>query len=486
VALVERFARPRIMLIGDVMVDEYIYGNAERLSPEAPVPVVIEKYRERGAGGAGNVAADLAVLGAEVLCVAIRGADFSGELLVSLLQKSGANTDGVLAFADRPTTCKTRFVGLAQHRHPQQMLRLDHEETRPLRPEQEAKLIAYIRAQMPACDAVCLEDYNKGLLHPDFCRKVIALAREMNKPILVDPAAIKDYSKYRGVTTITPNRTEAELGTGMKLADTSDAAPELARVLTERLELEACVLTLDRHGIYLLEKGKSGVVHSSKPRNVYDVTGAGDMVLAMLTMARASGGSWSEAADLANLAGGLEVERFGCVPIRKNEILTELLSMETQGQGKSLTLGQLAPELERRRRLGMKIVFTNGVFDILHAGHVSYLNFARAQGDVLVVGVNSDASTRRLKGPDRPVNGLGDRMAVVSGLAAVDFVVPFDEDTPAQLIAAVGPDVLVKGADHAGTQMVGSKFVEAAGGRVVLAPFMAGKSTSGVIERIKE
>ena len=213
-----------------------------------------------------------------------------------------------------------------------------------------------------------------------FCQKIIGLARELKKPVLIDPAAIGDYAKYKGATTITPNRTEAELATRLKLADSIEAAPALARTLLEQLELEVCVLTLDRHGIYLLERGGDGVMHQTKPRNVYDVTGAGDMVLAAMTMARIAGATWAEAVDLANIAGGLEVERFGCVPIRKDEIITELLSMEADGQGKTLTLGQLTTELERRRRLGMKIVFTNGVYDIIHAGHVAYLNFARAQG----------------------------------------------------------------------------------------------------------
>lgn len=490
VELVERFGRPRIMLVGDMMVDEYIYGNAERLSPEAPVPVITEKYRERRAGGAGNVAADLAVLGAEVLCVAIRGQDETGELLVSLLQKAGAKTEGVARCADRPTTCKTRLVGLAQHRHPQQMLRLDHEETRPLAEGDEKKILEYIAAELPACDLLCIEDYNKGLLTASFTQAVVQAARKLGKPVLVDPAAISDYSKYRGVSTITPNRTEAERATGLRLADSVEAAPALARTLLEKLEMEACVLTLDRHGMYLLEKQAGGEatgrLHPTRPRNVYDVTGAGDMVLATMAMARACGATWGQAVDLSNIAGGLEVERFGCVPIRKDEIIAELISMEKDGQGKTLTLGQLTTEIERRRRLGMKVVFTNGVYDILHAGHVAYLNFARAQGDLLVVGVNSDASARRLKGPDRPVNAVEDRMAVLSGLASVDFVVAFEEETPARLVEAIQPDVLVKGADHAGTAIVGAEVVERRGGRVVLAPFLQGHSTSGVIRRIKQ
>ncbi len=486
-ALVERFAHPRIMLIGDMMVDEYIYGNAERLSPEAPVPVVQESYRERRAGGAGNVAADLATLGAQVLCVSIRGSDPAGELLVSLLQKSGADPSGVLIVPDRPTTSKVRLVGLAQHRHPQQMLRLDHEDTRPIGPDQESRLLDYVRANLPSCDLLCLEDYNKGLLTKTLCQQVISIARGLKKPILVDPAAVSDYSRYKGVTTITPNRTEAEKATGLLLQDAPDAAPQLAAALLDQLDLEACVLTLDRHGMYLLERNKPGQLHTTRARTVYDVTGAGDMVLACMAMARACGASWADAVDLANIAGGLEVEKFGCVPIKKEEILHELLSLESDAHGKTPPLAALLVELERHRKAGRKIVFTNGCFDILHAGHVAYLQFARRQGDLLVLGLNTDESVRRQgKSADRPINPLADRMAVLAALAAVDYIVPFDEDTPAKLIEAVQPDVLVKGEDYAGKEVVGRETVEGRGGKVVLAPYLQGRSTTGIIERMKK
>ena len=486
-ALVERFARPRIMLIGDMMVDEYIYGNAERLSPEAPVPVVQESYRERRAGGAGNVAADLAVLGAEVLCVSIRGNDPAGELLISLLQKSGANPAGVLIVPDRPTTSKVRLVGLAQHRHPQQMLRLDHEDTRPIGPDQESRLLDYVRIHLPSCQLLCLEDYNKGLLTKTFCQQVIAIAKNLKKPILVDPAAISDYSKYHGVTTITPNRTEAEKATGLLLKDTADAAPQLAAALLHQLDLETCVLTLDRHGMYLLEHHQPGQLHATRARTVYDVTGAGDMVLACLAMALASGATWPEAVDLSNIAGGLEVEKFGCVPITKEEIIHELLSLDSDSHGKLLPLPALLVELERHRKSGRKIVFTNGCFDILHAGHVQYLQFARRQGDLLVLGLNTDESVRRQgKAPNRPINPLADRAAVLAALAAVDYLIPFDQDTPASLIDAILPDVLVKGADYADKEVVGRQTVESHGGKVVLAPFLKGRSTTTIIEKMQK
>jgi len=504
-SLVEKFGRPhapRILLVGDVMVDEYIYGDAERLSPEAPVPVVQERYREQRAGGAGNVAAGLAALGAEVLCVSASGNDAQGRLLLDLFAKMGVKTEGILQCPDRPTTAKIRLVGLAQHRHPQQMLRLDQEITTPITAQQQAALLDYVKRELPTCAAVALEDYNKGLLTFELSRDIIAAARAAGKPVLVDPALIADYSKYDGASTITPNRFEAEKASGVRIIDSLGSAAQAAEVLLQKHHLETCLLTLDRHGMYLLDSNldstgtPSGGGHiPTRPRTVYDVTGAGDMVLAALTMAKASGATWLQAATLANIAGGLEVEKFGIVPIRRDEIIDELHRLDADTRGKDRTLPQLLRDLERRRKPtstngailpGAKIVFTNGVFDILHAGHVQYLEFAKKQGDILVVGVNSDESVKQLKGPTRPVNPLEDRMAVLAGLQAVDYVISFSEETPLRLIEAVLPDVLVKGEDYSGKEVVGREAVESRGGQVILAPFLKGRSTTNTLIRIKD
>ncbi|MCL2641039.1 MAG: D-glycero-beta-D-manno-heptose 1-phosphate adenylyltransferase, partial [Phycisphaerales bacterium] len=477
IALVEKFACPRIMLVGDVMVDEYIYGNAERLSPEAPVPVVQERYREQRAGGAGNVAAGLAVLGAQVHIVSICGNDFQGKLLRDIFEKGGVHTDGLLAADDRPTTAKIRIVGLAQHRHPQQMLRLDQEVTTPITAKQQQQLLDYIRVELPTCDALALEDYNKGLLTPSFCQEIIVIAQSLKKPILVDPALISDYSKYNGSSIITPNRFEAEKAAGLKLD-----IPQLAETLRTNHQLEACLLTLDRQGMYLLN-ADGGIAIPTRPRNVYDVTGAGDMVLATLIMAIASGASWLQAANLANIAGGLEVEKFGIVPITKEEIIAELRRLDTDSLGKERSLPDLLNDLTRIRKSTptKQVAFTNGVFDILHAGHTQYLDFAKKQGDLLIVAVNSDASVRRLKGPTRPVNTLSDRIAVLAALQRVDYVIAFEDDTPADLINAIQPNILIKGEDYSGKQVVGRETVEATGGKVILAPFLQGRSTTNTI-----
>ncbi len=481
--IVERFGEPRIVVLGDLMLDEYIYGDAERLSPEAPVAVVQERYRQHRCGGAGNVAVFLAALGAKVDLIGVCGQDDQGQLLRAILRDAGVEVAHLLAIAGRPTCTKTRLVGLAQHRHPQQMLRLDREDLSPIGPEHEKNLREHLRQCLAGSAALCIEDYNKGLLSQSLCPAAIDMARDLGVPILVDPAAVTDYSRYRRASVITPNRTEAELATGRRMEALPLGAAELARELYSRLELDACVITLDKHGMYLLDGPDSGTLHPTRPRTVYDVTGAGDMVLAMLAMAISAGATWSQAVDLGNVAGGLEVERFGCVPLRRKEVMAELLPAEATEE-KVRSLAALSVELGLLRAAGKRIVFTNGVFDILHAGHVRYLQFARSHGDVLVVGVNSDASVRRLKGNDRPVNPLMDRMAVLAALACVDFVVDFADDTPLELVRTVAPDVLVKGEDYADKKVVGRDLVESRGGVVVLAPFLAGHSTTAILEKL--
>ncbi len=481
-ASVEAFGRPRILVVGDLILDQYVYGDAERLSPEAPVPVVRERYRQMRVGGAANVAVFLAAMGAVPVLAGVIGNDTSGSALQDLLLQAHVDASALIAVNHRPTATKTRFIGLAQHRHQQQMLRLDHETVEPIDAATERRLLAALETEIPSCHLVCIEDYNKGLLSDKLCQKIISMARAAGRQVLVDPAAIRDYSRYRGATAITPNRTEAELAAGLRLDNVREEAPRLAETLLKQLDLDICVLTLDRHGMYGLERGSPGILHATRPRNVYDVTGAGDMVLAMLAMARANGASWSMAMDLGNVAGGLEVEKFGCVPISRAEIIDELQQMDSASARKILSLPRLLERLHARHA-SQKIVFTNGVFDILHAGHVQYLSFARSQGDLLVVGVNTDESVRRLKGQNRPINTLEDRMAVLAALESVSYVTAFEEDTPLELITAITPSVLVKGADYQDKPVVGRQCVEAAGGKVVLAPFLEGRSTTRVVEK---
>ncbi len=485
-AQLEGFGSPEILVVGDLILDHYIFGDAERLSPEAPVPVIRRRDEKIQAGGAANVAIFLAALGARPILSGLCGRDENADKLRALLAEAGVDCRAIISSPDRPTACKTRIIGLAQHRHQQQMLRLDHEVTDPV---DDGIIQAFGNALLPLIQrvpVVCIEDYNKGLLDHRLCQFIIRKAQQMGKIVLVDPALIADYSRYAGATAITPNRTEAELASGVSLKAANAEPAQLAGKLIHEHQFGTCILTLDRQGMYLQEGNNAGALHPTRPRQVYDVTGAGDMVLAMLAMSVAHGLPWAMAVDLGNVAGGLEVERFGCVPITRQEICDELNSIMGSRHKKIVSVPELKRLLLVARKSRQRVVFTNGVFDILHAGHVGYLEFARRQGDILIVGVNSDASVRGLKGPTRPVNALADRMAVLAGLEAASYVVSFDESTPENLIESVTPDILVKGSDYADKPVAGRQWVERHGGRVVLAPFLEGRSTTALIARSLE
>jgi D-beta-D-heptose 7-phosphate kinase/D-beta-D-heptose 1-phosphate adenosyltransferase len=482
------------IVVGDFMLDQLMYGNADRLSPEAPVPVLHVQKTEDRPGGAANVCLDLVAMKATVHALGVTGDDRDADLLRSALVAARVNADSLVTDGSRPTTVKRSLIGLAQHRHPQKMFRVDHESREPLSAEIERALVERFEALVGDADVVCIEDYNKGVCTEALCQAVIRAARKKGVPVLVDPAAIEDYSKYRGCSTVTPNRTEAALATGRDVPD--DAAPEkhapIAKKLLEELELEAAVITLDRHGALLLEKGKKPLSVPTVARQVYDVTGAGDMVLAALAGARANGINWPDAVRLANAAAGLEVEVFGVVPMPIEKIHREVMLREgAHGglNGKVRTLEQLLVEVAAHRNDGKLIVFTNGCFDVLHAGHLSLLRRAADEGDFLIVGVNSDDSVRRLKGKKdatRPINAERDRAELLGGLECVDAVVVFGEDTPAELIRAVQPDVLVKGAEYTKDKVVGADVVEGRGGRIVLVEMVDGKSTTAIVNRARE
>ena len=488
------------VVVGDFMLDQLEYGNADRLSPEAPVPVLHVQKREDRPGGAANVCLDLVAMRGTVHALGVTGEDREADLLRAALAAAGVQSDGLVSDPTRPTTVKKSMIGLAQHRHPQKMFRVDYESRAPLPREAEDGIIAKFRGLIGSgnagagADVVCIEDYNKGVCTERVCREVIGIARERGVPVLVDPAAIEDYSKYRGATTITPNRLEASLAAGIEIGD--DAAPDqhgaIAKKLLTELDLETVVVTLDRHGALLLERGRKALAVPTVARQVYDVTGAGDMVLAALAGARANGIGWPDAVRLANAAAGLEVEVFGVVPMPIERIHREVMLREGgaagAGQGKLRTLEQLVVEVAAVRSDGKKVVFTNGCFDVLHAGHLSLLRRAAAEGEFLVVAVNADDSVRRLKGkkdPSRPINTEQDRAELLAGLECVDAVVVFVEDTPERVIQSIRPDVLVKGAEYSIDQVPGARFVEDSGGRVVLLEMVEGKSTSAIVAKAR-
>lgn len=474
------------LVVGDFMLDQLWYGEAERLSADAPVPVLRVTRTEDRPGGSANVCLDLVAMHGKVAALGVVGEDAEGRALAGALASAGVDGSGLVPDRARPTTVKRNLIGLAQSRHPQKMFRVDVESRTPLSAEATRRLLEEFERRLPGTDAVCLEDYAKGVCTEEVCQGVIGLARRAGVPVFVDPARLEDYSKYRGCTAITPNRTEAETATGRATHDGADAAhnAQLARELMARVEAEAVVLTLDRHGALLLERGGEPLAVPTVAREVYDVTGAGDMFLAGLAAARANGTTWADAVRFANAAAGLEVEVFGVAPIPLERIHHEILSRG--GQGKQRTLEEAQVLAGAARREGRRVVFTNGCFDILHSGHVSLLERAAGFGDVLVVGLNSDESVRRLKGAGRPVNTQEDRARVLGALACVGAVVVFDEDTPLRLIEALRPDVLVKGADYAKSQVVGAGVVEGYGGRVELVPLVEGRSTTGTIGRLRQ
>ena len=483
--LLDRWRSPRIVVVGDFMLDRQSFGAAERLSPDAPVPVLRVEREEHAPGGAANVCLDLRALRCEVEAVGLVGDDASGRLLRDALAERGVGVAALLSAADRPTTVKQSLIGLAQHRHPQKMFRMDVESHGELSAELEARLAERVDALLASADALCLEDYGKGVLSAALCRRLIEAARARGVPVLVDPAAREDFSRYRGATCLTPNRTEAERATGMTASEDPAAVASLGASLKGSLELEVLVLTLDRQGAMLFEADAAPRLVPTRARSVYDVTGAGDVVLAMLAAAVGNAASWPAAVALANLAAGLEVERFGVVPIELDEVLLALLEQRGAAAGKLRDADALVKELAVHRRRGKTLAFTNGCFDVLHAGHVAYLRAAAAEGDLLVVAVNTDDSIRRIKGADRPLNHQRDRLTVLSELESVDYLVLFDEDTPIDLITAIAPDALVKGADYQKHEVVGHDVVEAAGGRVALIPLVEGRSTTNLIERAR-
>ena len=480
---VTNLGSPNVLLVGDFILDSYVFGDALRISPEAPVPVLKVVKREHSCGGAASVAADLAALGAKAVCVGVIGQDDNGKILSDLLTGMGADISGLIAAADRPTINKQRLVGLAQHRHRQQLLRIDDECTDPLSSDQCEKILSIYKQKLADADVVCLQDYNKGVLADNICSELISLARKAGKRVLVDPALSDDYSRYAGASIITPNRFETSMAVGFAI-DTIDDAKRAADTLAEKLGLEAAIITLDKEGAYLRTAEISEHIPTI-PRTVYDVTGAGDMVLAMLAASIAGGCDLTTAVHLSNIAGGLEVEKFGVATVTVDEIVNEIISTHRGGTGKIHKIETLVAELDFHRHQGEKIVFTNGCFDVLHRGHVEYLNFCKKQGEIVVLGLNSDSSVKQIKGPERPINNQHDRAAVLAGLECVDYIVVFDEPDPLKTIKAVKPDVLVKGDDWADKGVIGREFVESNGGKVVLAPMVDGKSSTATIEKMK-
>jgi D-beta-D-heptose 7-phosphate kinase/D-beta-D-heptose 1-phosphate adenosyltransferase len=480
---VTNLGSPKVLVVGDFMLDIYIYGDAMRISPEAPVPVLKVTKNEYRCGGAGSVAADLAALGARSFCIGVIGDDQNSEIIKQKLTEIGVDISGLHTVSNRPTISKQRLIGLAQHLHRQQLIRMDHESAEPLTDEVNEEILQTYKDKLASADIVCLQDYDKGLLSPALCQQMIQMARQSDKMVIVDPSLTSDYSKYLGATVITPNRKETSAAVGFEITNAETAA-KAAEELAGKFKLDAVVITLDKEGAYLRTEDISQII-PTRGRSVYDVTGAGDMVLATLAITLAAGCDYETAVQLSNITGGIEVEKFGTATVTIEEIADEIVNQKRGASGKVRSIDLLLDELTWHRRGKKTVVFTNGCFDVIHRGHIEYLEFCKSQGDIVVVGVNSDSSVKIIKGPARPINNQHDRAIILAALEMVDYVTLFDEPDPLNLIKKVKPDVLVKGEDWAEKGVVGREFVESLGGKVALAPLVEGKSSTETIEKMK-
>jgi D-beta-D-heptose 7-phosphate kinase / D-beta-D-heptose 1-phosphate adenosyltransferase len=484
--LIESLGCPRILVIGDLMLDRYVWGNADRISPEAPIPILRVHRIEERLGGAAGVAGILRVLEAEVTLAGVLGDDEAGRRCQTLLEAPGIDSSMVQIDVSRQTTVKERLIGRAEQKHPQQVLRVDYETDTPPSESTLELITKAVRQRIHGHDIVLISDYSKGVCQPALIRTLITECRERGIRLLVDPSRnANDLSGYRGCSTLTPNRREAGLATGRTLTDVKTAGAA-AQQLRRSLDLEVGLITLDREGMILADD-QGWQLFPVRPREVYDITGAGDVALAMLGVVLACGHGYPEAIRLANVAAGLSVESVGVTAVSRREVINDLLGHLPSRIKKLVSKEILVQEMSRLREAGLKIVFTNGCFDILHTGHIHLLREARGLGDRLVVGLNSDASVRRLgKGEGRPINRETSRAQVLSALECVDFVCIFEEDTPESLVQEVRPDILVKGADFRSKHVAGTEFVESYGGRLHFVELTPEQSTTGTINRIKK
>ncbi|MGD9617096.1 MAG: D-glycero-beta-D-manno-heptose-7-phosphate kinase [Alphaproteobacteria bacterium] len=475
------FSGVTILCLGDVMLDRFAYCDTERISPEAPVPVLLLRRTQSMLGGAGNVARNIAALGGTAVLIGLFGEDAAGAEARALLAAAPGIIDRHVASANRPTTCKTRYLAGNQ-----QLIRVDEEYTQALTPDDEAALIAVAERTVAEADAMVLSDYGKGALSQKVLHAAIAGARRHGVPVYVDPKG-DDFARYRGAACITPNQRELALAARLPTASDAEIAAAAAKVLRDS-GVDAVLATRSEKGMALIEASGAVQFEAARAREVFDVSGAGDTVVAVLALAGAAGYKLAQAMRLANTAAGIAVSKLGTATVELDELMLELARdvRDTDWhRTKHYSLAEVETLARRWKGRGLKVGFTNGCFDIVHAGHVALLAAARAQCDRLIVALNTDRGVRRLKGPKRPVNSLADRAAVIAAVEAVDAVISFDEETPIELIRRLKPDVLVKGGDYTIETVVGAEDVQAAGGRVVLVDLVEGRSTTGLIRAIR-
>jgi len=465
--------KPKILVIGDLMIDHYLWGSCERISPEAPVQVIDIESESIVLGGAGNVVNNLYTLGANVDVISVIGECETSKELEELLATIKVSTSFLVHQKDRVTSKKSRIIA-----DQQQVVRYDRENTNEISNESQDAIIQSFKSLINNYDLVLLSDYGKGVLTFNLTQSLINIANKMGKKLLADPKGL-DYSKYKGAYLLTPNKKEASEATTISIED-NDSLIKAIQILKDQCSLEVSLVTLSEQGIAILDKKFR--IHPTTTREVFDVTGAGDTVLASLGFALSCDKSIDEAVKFANLASGVVIGKIGSATATMNEIIEYESSINKSSSKKHIkTWDEISTIIEKLKSKDKKIVFTNGCFDILHIGHLKYLEKSKSFGDILILGLNSDDSIRRLKGKNRPINTQTDRACILAALEVVDYLVIFEEDTPFELIKLIGPDVLVKGGDYEGKDVIGQNIVK----ELKLVKFIDGKSTSKTIERIK-
>jgi D-beta-D-heptose 7-phosphate kinase/D-beta-D-heptose 1-phosphate adenosyltransferase len=477
-SLIERFSAARVLCVGDLMLDRYVYGRVERISAEAPIQVLHIDSERAMLGGVGNVARNVAALGARAVLVAVTGDDGAGGEIAAMAEAEGRLDAELVVEPGRRSTVKTRYIAAGQ-----QLLRADDETTRPVHDDTARQLVARIESVLSRVDAVVISDYAKGVLADAVLRPVIESARSAGVPVVVDPKR-RNLSPYAGASVLKPNQAELAAATGLP-CESDDQVVLAARKALAEHGFDAVMVSRSARGICLVTRSGETLHLRAQAREVYDVSGAGDTVVATTAVALAAGADAAAAARLANLAGGIVVGKLGTAAVTRDELASALLAAEVSTSEAKIVSAQAAADaVARWRAHGLRIGFTNRGFDVRHPGHGSLLTAARASCDRLIVGLNSDESVRRLKGEDRPIQGEAARALVIASLSMVDLVVIFDDDTPIPLLELLKPDVLVKGGDYTIDQVVGADVVRAYGGEVKLATLVPGHSSSRVIARL--
>ncbi|MFH1581925.1 MAG: D-glycero-beta-D-manno-heptose-7-phosphate kinase [Pseudomonadota bacterium] len=477
---ISKFEKCNLLVVGDLMLDEYLWGDVDRISPEAPVQVVSVKEENYTLGGSGNVANNLIALGAKVSLAGVIGSDRYGHLLLAKLNELGVNTDGVVEEPERPTTRKTRIISGNQ-----QVLRIDRETKKDISQQTLDVILNYIKRVIPGVDLVLISDYGKGLITSALLNSLTSIVKKHNPPrrIIADPKG-RDFLKYSGVSLLTPNKKEAALASGIEIVDESTLIKAGNRIL-ETVKTEKLLITCGKDGMVLFEDNKKPYYITAQTRQVFDVSGAGDTVIAVLGLAVASGASFAKAAFIANTAAGIVVSKVGTSTVSKNELLSALTPGCDYASSKLISFSDLPAVVQKLKTDNKKIVLTNGCFDLLHAGHVMLLSASKKLGDVLVVAIDDDGSVSSLKGPGRPIISEKERISILGALDSVDYVVVFSSKQLNKIIEIIRPDILTKGGNYIFEDVIGRELVERCGGRVVLVPITKNISSSSIINNIR-